>query len=285
MIPRVRAGARGLGALVLAFCGLAGMPAPARAGVHFRATSRVVDSTPTSAHREIEVEGWVAGDRARLELRRSENPVAKTGTYLLTRDAGRTLYLVDPREKTYGRWNLEAMLGLVEGVTEAMGPLLDIEHSNARIERLPEKEGGPVAGLPTRLYRIRTRYTSHVRVLGIDHTTDTLIEQDVWRTDKLRDPALGVWLRCDPPRTGDARLDASLTAALARGPGFPLKVATAITSGPPAGGKSETGNVTRSAMEVTQLEPAAVPDASFELPSGYTEKQILPGTESEKSHP
>jgi hypothetical protein len=282
----MRAAARGLGALLVVTGGLAGMASPAGAGVHFKATSRIAESTAGAARREIEVEGWVVGDKARFELRKSENPVARSGTYLLTRDAGRTLYLVDPREKTYGRWNVEAMLGLAGGVTEAMGPLLDIEHSNARIERLPEKEGGAVAGLPTRLYRFRTRYTSHVRVLGIDHTTETLIEQDVWRTDKLRDRALGVWLRCDPPRTGDARLDESLVAALARGPGFPLRVSTAITSGPPAGEKSDAaGAVTHAAMEVTQLEAAAVPDASFDLPAGYTEKQILPGTESEKSRP
>ena len=172
------------------------------------------------------------------------------------------------------------MLGLAEGVMEDMGPLLGIELSNARLERLPEQEGGAVAGLPTRLYRFRTRYTSRVRVLGIDRTTDTLIEQDIWRTDKLRDPALGVWLRCDPPRTGDARLDQSLAAALSRAPGFPLKVSTAVTSGP-AGEKS----VTRATMEVTQLEAAAIPDGGFELPAGYTEKQILPGTESEKARP
>jgi hypothetical protein len=282
----MRGGSRWLCVGLLAGGWCAGTAAAAHAGVHFRAVSRMADSTSPAARREIEVEGWVAGDKARLELRKSENPVAKSGTYLLTRDAGRTLYLVDPREKTYGRWNLEAMLGLVEGVTEDMGPLLDIEHSNARLERLPEKEGGAVAGLPTRLYRFRTRYTSRVRVLGIDHTTETLIEQDVWRTDKLRDPALGVWLRCDPPRTGDARLDQSLAAALARAPGFPLKVSSAITSAPAAGEKSDQGStLTHATMEVTQLEAAAIPDSSFDLPAGYTEKQILPGTESEKSRP
>jgi hypothetical protein len=256
---------------------------PAGAGIHFRAVNWTGD--PASGGHQIEVEGWVAGEKARFELRKSENPVAKAGTYLVTRDAGKSVYLVDPQQKTYSRWNLEPMLGLAEGVTEPMGPLLDIELSQERLERFPERDGGKIAGLPTRLYRYRVRYTTHVRVLGMDSTSDTLIEQSIWRTDKLKDAALGVWLRASAPHSGDPKLDQLLATEVAHLPGLPLKAVTSMTTTPSGGDKGKPKKVSRTSMEVTQLDAAAVPDSSFEIPPGYSEKQVAPGTEGEKSPP
>src|SRR5579863_2280353 len=163
----------------------------AQAAVHFRASSRV-DSA--AGPRSLDVEGWAEGEKAHLDLRASDNPIAHTGTFLLTSDGAQTVKLVDPAKKIFGTWNVEAMLGLTEGVTEKMGPLLTIELTHPQIENEPEADGGMVAGVPTRLYRYRVHYTSHVRVLGVDRTTQVTIEQSTWRTDKLKDPGLRIWL-------------------------------------------------------------------------------------------
>jgi hypothetical protein len=215
----------------------------------------------------------VAGEKARVEFKESANPVAKQGAYLITKDGGKTVFLVDPEEKTYAEWNLQAMLGLVGSVMQGMGPMLKIEFSNPKVEKLLDEDGGALLGLPTRHYRYRTSYNMKIKVLGMGNEASVVTDQDVWSTDRLQDIGLGVWLRSDPPRTGNEQFDKLLAAEMDKSHGFPLKTVTVSTSTQKKGKQT----VTRSTTEVTQLDTSAnVPATSFEIPAGYKETQIVP---------
>ncbi|HVT16594.1 MAG TPA: DUF4412 domain-containing protein [Thermoanaerobaculia bacterium] len=256
--------------------------APVCAGVHYKAVSRTSlsgteDAPPRSEL--VQVEAWVAGDRCRVDVLESDNPAAKAGTYLLTRDGGKDLYVVDPKEKTYGRWDLAAMLGRSGGVLHTMGPLLQVDFSDLKVEKVGEEDGGMVAGLPTRHYRYRTHYNTNVKVLGMGSTATTVIQEDVWMTDKLRDPGLGVWLRTDLLRTGSDRLDRLIAHRMATPPGYPLKVSTLSTNRQ----KDGKTTATRSSLEVIELDPTSPPDSQFEIPAGFQEKKVSP--EGEKATP
>ncbi len=270
-------------AVALALLGLLGVPAPARAGLHYTAVTRtsIAGAEDTAPHTsELQVEGWALGSQARVELHKSDNPAARAGTWLLSRDAGRTVYLIDPAQRTYTPWDLRAMLERVGGVLLGMGPLLKVNVTDLRVARLPEADGGMVAGLPTRIFRFRITYKTMVNVLGMSTSGGTVVEQDLWITDKLRDPGLGVWLRHEPPPTGDAGLDARIAAQAGAVPGYPLRAVTVSSSrqhdGRPA--------VTRTNMEVIRIEAAAPPEPWFTLPDGYQEKRLPHGTEGVKSH-
>ncbi len=271
------------GAGVLVLLGLAAVALPAQAGIHYTAVTRtsIAGAEDTAPHSsEVQVEGWALGQRARIELHKSDNPAARAGTWLVSRDAGRTLYLIDPAQRSYTPWDLRAMLERVGGVLHGMGPLLKVNVSDLRVARLPEADGGVVAGLPTRIFRFRISYKTVVNVLGMSTSGGTVVEQDLWITDKLHDQGAGVWLRHEPPPTGDAGLDARIAAQAGAVPGYPLRAVTVSTSrqhdGRPA--------VTRTSMEVTRLEAATPPEAWFVLPQGYQEKHLPPGTEGVKSH-
>ncbi len=119
-----------------------------------------------------------------------------------------------------------------------------------------------------------------VKVLGMGNTADVVSEQDIWATTKLTDIGLGVWLRAEPPHTGNKEFDKLLTSAAAKFQGFPMKVVTVSTSTQQKGNKQ---TVTRSTMEVTQLEAgAAVPASTFEIPAGFKETQLTPTQQGEK---
>jgi hypothetical protein len=277
--PRFLLGATALAALAH----LAAVPPPAAAGIHFTALTRTsisgAEDTPPHTG-QVEVEGWAVGPRARIEIRASENPAARAGTYLLSQDAGRRNVLVDPQARTYTPWDLDAMLELVGGVLHGMGPLLKMRFSDLKVERLPEEDGGSVAGIPTRRYSFRISYSTEVNVLGMTTSGATLIEQDLWITDKLRDTGLGVWLRSEPPRTGSDQLDSQIVARVGPLAGYPLRVVGVSTTQQ----RNAQPAVTRTTMEVTSLEPAALPEARLALPPDYQLKQLLPGTEGVKSH-
>ena len=258
--------------LILALAAL-----PAFAGIHYKAVTTNEDGQREAGN--MEVEGWVSGDKARVEFKESGNPMAKAGAYLITKDGGKTIYLVDPKEKTYAEWDIQAMLGLVGAVTQGMGPLLKMEFSDPKVEKLLDEDGGTVAGLPTRHTKYRTSYNMKVKVLGMGNEGSVVTEQEVWATDSLQDVGLGVWLRSDPPRTGNPQFDKLIDAEVERATGFPLKTVTVSTTTQKKG-KTTT---TRSVMQVTQIDTKAdVAAASFEIPAGYQETQLLPaGSEEE----
>jgi uncharacterized protein DUF4412 len=261
--------------------------APGFAGVHYRSTTHTESDRGASS--DVQVEGWVSGDKAKVAFMESHAASArgeaapgapgalKKGTYLLTRDGGRTIYLVDPDSKTYGEFSLDALMGLVGGIMNGMGPLLKVEFSDPKVEKVADENGGTVAGLPTRHLRYRTTYTLKMRVLGMGNTADVENDQDLWVTDRLQDVALGVWLRSDPPKTGNTQFDKLVAASRDKLPGFPLKMVTVSTNKQQRGGKT---TVTRSSMEVTQLQTTAVPDATFAIPADYKETQMIPAAQA-----
>lgn len=247
--------------------------APGFAGIHYKATTTVQDAAAKNS--QIKVEGWVSGDNAKVAfLESGGNPVAQEGTYMITKDGGRTLYLVNPEEKTYAKWDLQGMLGSVGAIMNGMGPLLKIQFTDPKVEKLGEGDGGTVQGVPTRNYKYRTSYTMTVKVLGMGNTSDVVTEQEIWVTPKLLDAGLGVWLRAEPPRTGNKEFDKLLNSEAYDFQGFPMKMVTTSTQTPKKGGKPSTS---RSTMEVTQLDASAnVPASAFEIPNGYEETQLLP---------
>lgn len=250
---------------------------PLFAGIHYKAVTKTEDASNQASN--IAVEGWVAGDKAKVEFEEAgkNNPMAKQGAYLITKDGGRTIYFVDPSEKTYAEWDMQAMLGMVGSVMQGMGPLLKVEFSEPKVEKLLEENGGTISGLPTTHYRYRTSYNMKIKVMGMGQDANVVTEQDIWSTDKLQDVGLGVWLRSDPPRTGNEQFDKLIASEVERSKGFPLKTVTVSTTTQKKGKQT----VTRSTMEVTQLDTSAdVPASSFEIPSGYKETQLLPTAEA-----
>lgn len=265
---------RSLAVAVAASAAILLAAAPCAAGIHYQATTRTEGATERQSA-NVQVEGWVAGEKAKVEFKESGgNPITQKGSYILTKDGAKTLYLVNPEEKTYAEMDLSGLLGAAGAVMNGMGPLLKIQFSEPKVEKLLDEEGGALLGIPTRHYKFRTSYSTTVKVLGMGSSSDVVTEQEVWSTAKLSDLGLGVWLRAEPPRTGNAEFDKLINAEAFKIQGFPLKMITVTTSTDKKKGKSTT---TRSTMEVTQLDASAsIPAGAFEIPAGYEETQLMP---------
>ncbi|HEX7183461.1 MAG TPA: DUF4412 domain-containing protein [Thermoanaerobaculia bacterium] len=263
---------------IVALTLLAAAASPAFAGIHYKSTTRT--EAPSAQPMVMQVEGWVSGPKAKIEFdEASGNPMVRKGAYLVTKNGGQTLYLVDPKEKTYAEWDLQAMLGFAGSVMNGMGPLLKVEFANLKTEKLLDEDGGAILGLPTKHYRFRTSYTMKMRVMGMANESDVVTDQDVWVTQKLQDAGLGAWLRSSPPRTGNEQFDKLINAEWSNIQGYPLKMVSVSTSTPKKKGQPTT---TRTTMEVTQLDASAtVADSAFEIPAGYEETQMMPAPGSE----
>lgn len=256
---------------------------PALAGIHYRAmtTTEAVDGK--GRPQVMEVEGWVDGEKAKITFTETFSPLTPKGSYLLTEDGARTVYLVNPEQQTYARWSIEGMLGLVGGILQGLQGVGSFQFSEPQVEKLLEESGGKLHSLDTQHYRYRTTYALDVKVLGFRQSTEVDSLQDFWTTSQLSDTGLGLWLRKDPPKTGDANFDKLLDAETAKMVGFPLKTITVTTQRQikKKTGKVGKETVTRSTMEVTSLSQESVPDSHFVLPTGYREVPMLLGDEEE----
>ena len=246
--------------------------APAFAGIHYKSVTRT-EAPSGRGGGDTQAEGWVDGGKARVDFHSSANPVTKAGSYLITKDGGKTIYLVDPEEKTYAEWDLQAMMGLAGGIMNGIGPVLKFQFTDPKVEKLLDEDGGTVAGLPTRHVRYRTSYTLTVKVFGMGSSSDVVTDEDIWATQRLSDVGLGVWLRAEPLRTGNEQLDKMIASGREKIQGFPLKMTSVSTNTDKKKGKQ---TVTRTSMEVTELDTSAsVPASSFEIPAGYKETQMM----------
>jgi hypothetical protein len=253
---------------------------PAFAGIHYKSALHSESARGQKDPNNMEVEGWVSGDKARVNFLESGNPLAKKGDYLITKDGGKSILMVDPEDKTYGAWDMQGLLGMMGGILNGMGPLLKLNFTDPQVEKLADEDGGTLLGLPTRHVRYRTRYSMTIKVLGMGNTSDVVTDQDIWTTQRLRDPGLSVWLRSEPPRTGNEQLDKLISAGRGEIQGFPLKTVTVSTSTEQKKGRQ---TVSRSTLEVTQLDASAsVPASTFEIPAGYKETQMVPKGEDEQ---
>ncbi|MCB1032704.1 MAG: DUF4412 domain-containing protein [Acidobacteria bacterium] len=241
----------------------------ASAGVYYEAKT-TVDNGPGS----MLVHAWIDGENARIEMIESDNPMMKDGTYMITRDAGKTLYLVNPKEETYSEWDLSAMMNLVEG----MSGLVSMEFSEPEVEKLDEKDGGTIAGYSTRYYKYRTSYDMQMKILGMKRNMSSVSLQELWLSDDLDQPAMTVWLR-KGARSGDGSLDRLIAAEMEKVKGFPLKTVTVSSS---VGGKKGKETTSTTTMEVTTLRNESVDAKRFEIPSDYRRVDLLTGTESDE---
>ena len=250
------------------------LAAPAMAGMVYESTTTI---DAPQGDQVIRTEGWVEGDSAKVVFVESDNPLFGKGTYLLTTDGGRTMNLVDPKERTYTPFAIDQMAATAGAMLQGLGNMVKISVSNHQVEKLAEEPGGQLLGQDTTHYRFRTRYDSEIRVMGMGQASANETVTDTWTTTALGDPGFGAWLRRDPPKTGIEDVDAMIAAEMVqRMEGVPLKMVSVTTSTDKKRGQTQTSTVT---MEVTSLREQAIPGGTFTLPADYEKVEMtMPGT-------
>lgn len=270
-------------ALCLALC-LA--VSPAVADVYFRSETRYEQSQGQGPGNMV-VEGWVKGDQGKFLFEESGgNPMMPQGSYLITQDGGRTFVLVNPQEKTWAEWDIEAMLRFAGQMLNSLGPLVKIQVEEPQVEMLADEAGEEILGLPTHHYRIRTTYGLKVRVMGIKQSNNTETIQDLWTTTAIDEEAFGAWLRKDPPKTGNEELDQLIFDEVTRTEGFVLRtIAETRTVG---GKKKKREQTSRTVTEVTELDTKrSIDESTFTFPRDeYQQVEMAPvGGDEEGGNP
>lgn len=245
-------------------------------------TAVVKGDAPAGASEVVQngtIHGWASGQNGKVDFVGNANPMMPSGSYMITRDGGKTLTMVDPARKVYSKFSVQAMLDATGGMMQSMKTLMKMSFESPKTEKLLDEDGGLVAGLPTRHYKFRTTYIVNTEYMGARRRSVTTIEEEIWATTKALDPAMGLWLKKDPAKTGDAELDSLIAAEMNKVAGFPLKRITVTTT--EADGMRQ---IFRNEMEVTRLTVRPVPLSVFQIPVGYkNEPMQMPNAQDPKT--
>lgn len=209
----------------------------------------------------MSVKAWVSDQSSRIEIGESRNPMMQNGSVMVTTDGGKTVYLLNPAEKSYMQWDMAAMMGMAGAAMKMM----NMQISQPKIEKLLEEDGGEVAGFPVTHYRYRTSYSMDMNFMGVKQSNAVTTEEDLWATTKLTDPGLGLWLNQRSATTGNEQLDGLIKAEMGKVKGFPLRRIIA-TKTRDQQGKEQTTKMTTEVTEIRKDNPSA---DLFKIPEGY----------------
>jgi hypothetical protein len=277
--------ARLMAAAAVPFVFVAAKPVPFADGMSYefvmKATSK---ATGNKEQVTMRGRGTYAGDDAKLEiLETSANAGGKDvygakGSYFIVKDGGQVMYLVDPNQKQYMKWDMASMLAGMSKVVNAVGGLVKMQMSDIKIDAQDLGAGETVQGYPTRHIRMIQNYTMSASVFG---------KKSVSRSEATTDYYFAPSLKIANPFVGNSQQMAMMSqfdmfnnpdyksqmaAAQAKLPknGVPLKMVTTTTTTDEKG-KAETSTAV---MEMVNFKAANIPASAFEIPSGYTEIQM-----------
>jgi hypothetical protein len=228
---------------------------PSYAGITMTSTVATEASGSQPAQR-METKSSIEGTSARIDFVKSTSTGMKAGTFLLTRDSGATMWVVNPEEKTY--LDMAQMMAM----GSAMGGMM--KFSNPNIEKLLDEPGPKLLGYPTRHYKFRTSYTIDMMIMK----TPIVQNEEVWVAESFNDAALKAWSKAMMPNMG-GDFQKLVDAMVGRYKGLPLK--SVLTQTSQAGGKAQTSTTT---TLITGIKEGTIPAATFELPSGFEKQEM-----------
>jgi hypothetical protein len=205
----------------------------------------------------------------RIDFSESTNPLMGTGTSLVSKD-GQTLYLINPKEKTYSKFDLEEMLKAAGGMMQAMGGMMDIKIENPKATQKRGTQDATIAGFPASHYIVESSYAMKVKVLFMKTNTQVTTRRDLWYTEAF---PIGVkdYFQVRSIKSGFGELDKLIELETLKIPGVLLKSKSVSES------KDEKGKMTKSydEFEITAWEKASLGADLFEVPAGYKEVPLL----------
>jgi len=216
----------------------------------------------------FKVESWVDGAHARVVFKGSTAAAGiPEGRYIVTNDGAQTLYMVNPDERSYSRWDINAMLQSAGAAMNAMGGMVNMQVENQHIESATPAPGPEIHGLSTTHYVFDTTYDLVVKVFGMKHRQHVESHEELWTTTELKGTGFAAWLGKHPPKTGNKALDDLVATAFHNVGGMVLKQLTKTTTTD----KKGRAQVNTQKMEVTSIEEVKVDPSIFSVPEGYRE--------------
>jgi hypothetical protein len=220
---------------------------PARAGLTYELRSVTRGVTETTLVARVAVDGA----NFRLDFLRGDDLVFRTGSFIVSRDGGTTLTVVDPHAKTYYDVRADQLTGTLSSL---LGGTVTARVANAKSARRAAGSGPPLEGYATRREIVESSYDLVVDVMGQELTLPVRTKSESWTTDRIAPQYMNFLQLGELDRLAGAQRTA-----------FPLREVTTLTiAGGPFGRMTTTTTTT-----ISRIAAKTVAPADLAVPSGY----------------
>lgn len=255
---------------------VAAAPLPNGYQYTFRMSSRntddkgaMKDATPMLATVQV------AGAKARIDFqdtgRDQQGGMFGKGTYMIADRGSRMLILVDPKEKTYAEMPVDAIGKALGSAIGGMGSVFKIRISNAKFTTQDLGAGESMGGFATHHYRVVHDYDMDMQVAWMKSNTTNHTEADYWVNPEISALPNPIFEMVASVGSAVVASDAEFVRQVKEATekmfkGVPVKSISRTTSVDKKGKTTEMVSTT----EMLNITRAAVPDAVFAIPAGYT---------------
>ena len=211
----------------------------------------------------------VVGDRARIEIHDAEDE--KGGRfYMLLTDGGRTLTLVHPEKRSYAEMDAAKLEGVIGTAMRAVDAVMTMNLVSSTVHGEKLGDGGEIAGVPTRHYRVTQDFSMDVGMLGQTQRARHVVVSEYWVNPEVGAPRNPIVELVTSAPTALAQVNAEHVARVARErnamfSAAPLKV---VVNAEELNGDGDHETSTY-AYEVTRILPATIALDALKVPAGY----------------
>jgi hypothetical protein len=224
----------------------------------------------TRAYDEGLAHAQVSGTKARIDVAKGPIGPLMDGHFLIIHDT--TTLLFDPQRMQYAQVDPAKMMQGLNGVIGGLNAMMGVQATNIKVDETALGAGDQLGAYATLKYRITEDYTVSLNIMGMGSSMTGHTTTDYWYAQKAAGIINPFVAKNASPTQLPVNLGpqyaAQMTAARAKLPsGVPIKsvVTTVITD---ANGNRST---TTTQWEITNVAQAPIPDATFDIPSGYSQ--------------
>jgi hypothetical protein len=241
----------------------------------------------TAEGKETQVKILTDGTSSKIEYvtALANNPFLTPGSYMISK--GDEMFLVNPSEQTFARFDLAMMQGMAQEMAQAAGGgaagagMFQIK--DVKVEKVLDEPGEKIAGFATRHYQFKSSWS--MAMTSMPMSMDSTAVEDYWTTDELEiSLGAGASVMAASGLPASAR-ESDAAKVLKEAKGFPLRQVTVQSMKTNMGGalgalgagmmNKMAGQATKTTMEIASVQEVDVPADTFEIPAGYREVQLF----------
>jgi Domain of unknown function (DUF4412) len=213
--------------------------------------------------RKTSFEVWTKDTRAKFSVSHSDDPSMPAGMTVIALDRGDRYIILMPDKGVYLDLTKEQFRSLKGKQAQENG----FQFQSGKLEELiVDEDGGSVAGIQTRHYKIK------ISVAGVEQgkKVDIVAVEEFWTAPSIPNPASSLDMLTEQ-NSGIAELDSLMAYKKLRG--YPLKRMVQLSVNGQSAGSSR--------VEVRTIFDTTVPDSVFEVPANFKKLEV-PGPDTPK---
>lgn len=196
-----------------------------------------------------------------------QSVVERDGSYLVTLDGGKTLYLTDGEDAVCSRWSVAEFWETVGDVLEGARRFANAKVHDANAEKQSDGPGPSIHGLATRHVRIKTTYGADARLLILKFRYAVEETDDLWIADDLVLSAFeDAWLRAGA-LSGFEYTDDMSRQWLSHGSGAVLRWKNLVRLKNLRSGEETVKRREVMVSSLEKIDSASIPAGKFEVPA------------------